>query len=36
MIVSKGQLIFKVYVPNNLDRYGMKAYLVSEGNSGYM
>ena len=36
MNVSKGQLIFKVYVPDKPDRYSVKAYLVSECNSGYI
>jgi hypothetical protein len=36
MIVLKGQLIFKVYVPNKPDRYGIKACLVSECNSDYI
>jgi len=36
MNVSKGQLIFKVHVPDKPDRYGIKAYLVSESNSGYI
>jgi len=36
MIVLKGQLIFKVYVPNKPHRYGIKASLVSECSSGYI
>jgi len=30
------QLVYKVNVPNLPDRYGIKAYLVSESRSGYI
>jgi len=36
MTAWKGWLIFKVYIPNKPDRYGIKAYLVSESKSGYI
>jgi hypothetical protein len=36
MMAWKDQPIFKVYMPNNPDRYGIKAYLVSESKSGYI
>lgn len=34
MVAWKGKLIFKVYMPNNPDRRGIKAYLISESKSG--
>jgi len=33
MTSLKGQIIFKVYMPDTPDRYGIKAYLVSESKS---
>jgi len=36
MIAWKGWFIFKVYIPNKPDRYGIKAYHVSEAKSGYI
>jgi hypothetical protein len=34
IIAWKGWFSFKVYIPNKPDRYGIKAYLVSESKSG--
>ena len=36
MIAWKQRLIFRVYMPDKLDRYVIKAYLVSESKSGYI
>jgi hypothetical protein len=36
IIVWKGRLIFKVYMPEKPDKEGNNAYLVSESKSGYM
>jgi len=36
LIPWKDQLIFKVYVPDKPDSYGIKPYLVSESKSGYI
>jgi hypothetical protein len=36
MMTWKDQPIFKVHMPDNPDRYGIKAYLVSESKSGYI
>jgi len=33
MTALKGQIIFEVYMPDTPDRYGIKAYLVSESKS---
>ncbi|PNF23441.1 hypothetical protein B7P43_G09117 [Cryptotermes secundus] len=36
MIAWKGRLIFRVYMPDKPDKYGIKAYLVCESTSGYI
>jgi len=33
MTALKGRIIFKVYMPDTPDRYGIKAHLVSESKS---
>jgi hypothetical protein len=36
MMAWKGRLVFKVYMPDKPDKYGIKAYLVCESTSGYI
>ena len=35
MIPFKGQIHFKVYNPNKLDKYGMKTFKLCDFSSGY-
>ena len=36
MLKWRGRLVFRVYNPPKPDKYGMKAYIVCESNSGYV
>lgn len=36
MVPWKGRLAFKQYIPNKPDRFGMKLFVLSESESGYV
>ena len=36
LLLWKGRLAFKIYIPSKRERYGIKLYMVCESDTGYL